>query len=203
MRDFGTDINEHLSALQGVAPRHLVWVESQNRSTGETEPSGFWDGGVSRTFEVEGTPRHYFAAGSLLKVGSIRGGVGLRVRMHELSLSDVSVDVQEAIEKYDARLAPIEIHRVYFSPERGVAIGDPVRILKGWIDEVINPRAPDGETATVTFRVADSVRGLTRTLTQKKSDAAQRLVDPDDRGREYATISGAVDVFWGRREKLS
>ena len=201
MRDFGVDINAHLADLQGVVPRHLMWIEAQNRDTGASEAAGFWNGSVDRDFVIGGVTRTYTAAGSLLNIGPIKGGAGLNVRIHELGLSDVPPEVQDAIELYDARLAPIEVHRVYFHPVKNVVIGDPVRILKGEVDEIKNPRAADGGNAPVTFRIADATRGLTRTLTQKKSDAAQRLIDPNDRGREYATVSGAVNVFWGVKNK--
>lgn len=197
MQDFGVDINAHLADLFGVAPRHLIWIEAQNRDTGATEASGFWNGMMDRDFAIGGVTRNYTAAGSLLNVGTIKGGIGLRVRMHEVQLSSVPPEVRDAISLYDVRLAPVEVHRVYFHPEKNIVIGDPVRILKGEINELEIPIAADGGNGPVTLRIADAVRGLTRTLTQRKSDAAQQVIDPDDRGREYATISGAVDVFWG------
>lgn len=200
MRDFGVDINAHIADLQGVVPRHLLWVEAQNRDTGAVEAQGFWNGSVDRDFTIGGVTRNYVAAGSLLDIGPIKGGVGLNVQMHTIQLSNVPPEVKDAIELYSARLAPVEMHRVYFHPEKNVVIGDPVRILKGSIDQIENPRPAEGGSAPVVLKIASAVRGLTRTLTSKKSDEAQRRIDPIDRGREYATVSGAVDVFWGVKQ---
>ena len=197
MRDFGVDVNAHIADLQGVVPRHLLWVEAQNRDTGAVETAGFWNGAVDRDFTIGGVTRTYTAAGSLLNVGAIRGGTGLNVQMHSVQLSNVPPEVKDAIEFYSVRLAPVEVHRVYFHPEKGVVIGNPVRILKGSIDQIENPRPKEGESAPVVLRIASATRALTRTLTAKKSDEAQRRVDPNDNGREYASVSGAVDVFWG------
>jgi len=197
MRDYGTAIGNHLADLSGVMPRHLVWIEAKNRSTGATETAGFWNGADNRDFTIGGETRSYTGAGTLLQVGGIKGAVGLDVRMHQLSLSGVPQEVLDIIYTYDTRLAPIEAHKVFFDPVKGVTIGDPQRVLKGWVDEMDVPRPVDGQPGEVTLTVASASRALTRTLTTKKSDEAQRRISATDDFRKYASISGAVGVFWG------
>lgn len=201
MRDFGSPINDHLTSLEGVVPRHLVWVEAKNRVTGATETQGFWNGGVDRDFTVEGVTQTYAASGALLNVGSIKGEVGLKVQYYDIVLSGIPTEVQEAINLYDLRLAPIKIHTVFFDPVKNVVIGDPQRILKGTVDEVRDSTPKPGGNRNVTLKIADATRDLTRTLTAKKSDADQRRVSATDRGREYATVSGAVPVWWGNKRE--
>jgi len=196
MREYGTDIETHLASTSGVMVRSLVWIEAKNRDTGATETAGFWNGLDERAFTIGGVSRTYTGAGTLLQVSPITGEVGLNVRMHQLGLSRIPPEVAELIHLYDARLAPIEVHQVYFDPEKGVTIGDPVRVLKGWVDEMPIPTPEAGGTSTVTVTVASAARALTKTLTIKKSDEAQRRIDRTDRGREYAAVSGAVGVFW-------
>lgn len=200
MRDFGADINDHLAAREGVVPRHLLWVEARNRVTGAPEPQGFWNGLVSRQFTVGGVANTYVAAGSLLNPGRIVGEVGLKVQYHTIRLSGVADEVQEALNLYDLRLAPVTLHEVFFDPVRNVVIGEPQRLIRGTIDEVDDPTSPPGEERVVTLRIADAVRDLTRTLTATRSDEDMRRVSATDRGYEYATISGVVDVFWGTRK---
>jgi len=150
---------------------------------------------------LSGLRRAYAGAGALLGVSPITGEVGLNVRMQQVSLSGVTSEVMDLIHLYDARLAPIEVHQVHFDPVKGVTIGDPVRILKGWVDEMPVPTPAEGGTETVTLTVASASRALTRTLTAKKSDEAQRRISATDKGRQYAAISGAVGVFWNVKQK--
>lgn len=203
MRDYGTAIETHLAALEGIHVRSLVWISARNRDTGATETAGFWNGADELTVNIGGVDRTYTGAGALLGVSPITGTVGLQVRMHQLSLSGLPPEVIELIYGYDARLAPIEVHQIHYDPTTGVVIGDPVRILKGWIDEMPVPRPQEGGTATVEVSVASASRALTRTLTSKKSDEMQRRIDPDDRGREYSAVSGAVGVFWNTKNSRS
>lgn len=197
MREYGSEVATHLATSTAISVRHLVWIKARNRDTGAIEETGFWNGLDVREFDIGGSPRTYFGAGALLAISAITGEVGLQVRMHQVSLSGLTPEVVQLIHGYDARLAPIEVHRIFFDPEKGVPIGDPVRVMKGWVDEMPVPTPAEGGTEAVTITVASAARSLTKTLTINKSDEAQRRIDPNDRGREYGSISGAVGVFWG------
>jgi len=203
MRDYGTAVANHLAATAGVQIRHLVWIVAKNRSDGSDETLGLWNGLDVRSFTVGGASRSYTGAGALLEVSPITGEVGLQVRMQQLGLSGLSPEVVQLIHGYDARLAPIEVHRVFFDPIKGKTIGNPVRVLKGWIDEMPVPTPAEGGTANVNITVASASRALTQTLTVNKSDEAQRRISATDRGREYASISGAVGVFWNVKNSRS
>lgn len=199
MRDYGTAIETHLASGAGLQVRHLVWIEAINRDTGLVDPGGFWNGYDARVFSVGGEDRTYQGAGTLLEIAPIIGEVGIRVRMQRVSLSKIPPSVVNLINGYEVRFAPIEVHRVFFDPVKGVQIGDPVRVLKGTVDEMPVPTPAEGGTATVDLTVASAARALTRTLTAKKSDADQRRIDANDKGREYSAIVG-VPVFWGQKQ---
>lgn len=199
MRDYGTAINNHLASGAGVDVRHLVWIEAVDRETGAVDPAGFWNGLDARNFDVGDVTRTYQGAGTLLNIAPIVGTVGIGVRMQRLGLSKIPTAVAQMINAYEVRFAPIEVHRVFFDPVKGVQIGDPVSVLKGSVDEMTVPTPEEGGTATVNLSVASAARALTRKLTVKKSDADQRRVDPDDQGREYAATVG-VPVFWGQKQ---
>lgn len=197
MREHGTDVETHLASLSGAHVRHLVWINARLVSTGLADPAGFWNGLDAREFVVGGETRVYQGAGTLLGIAPIVGEIGISVRMQRLSLSRVPPSVMNLIGLYDLKFAPIEVHRVYFDPVKGVQIGQPARVLKGTIDSFPVPTPADGGSATIEVTVASASRALTRKLTVKKSDSAQKLIDATDRGREYGSISGAVGVFWG------
>ncbi|MEQ9241235.1 hypothetical protein [Roseovarius indicus] len=198
MRDYDSATEAHLASLQGVVPRILVWIEAQNRTTGEKELAGFWNGLDTVVFSIGGEERVYAGAGALLGIEPVVATVGLEVRMHRLSLSEISPAVAQAVRGYDARLAPVEVHRAMIDPATNNLVGIPHRIIKGTVDSIKIPEGTEGESEPLSMTVADAGRSLTQTLTLKKSDATQRAISAADRGREYAAISGAVKVFWGR-----
>jgi hypothetical protein len=197
MREYASAVSTFLGDLRGVKSRALVWIRARNRSTGALEETGFWNGADAQDFVIGGVTRTYYGAGALMQVPPIKGGVGLNVQMHDLMLSGVPPEVLQLIHGYDTRLAPVEIHRAIFDPETDQLLAEPHRLLKGAVENMDVPRPVPGESGEVTITVASAARALTRTLTTNKSDAAQRTINPNDRGREYASISGAVGVFWG------
>lgn len=200
MREYDSAVDDYLADLAGIKARHYVWIRAKNRDTGAEETLGLWNGLDSTTVTIEGESRTYTGAGALLGLDPIRASVGLDVRRHQISLSAIPPEVLQLIHGYDARLAPVEVHRGLFSLETNALVAEPHRILKGWIEEMPVTRPKKGESASVAITVASASRALTRTLTVKKSDAAQRTIDANDQGREYASISGAVAVFWNKRQ---
>ncbi len=190
----------------GVSCHGLLWITAKNRDTGAAESLGLWTGDDHQVFSINSQGRTYFAAGSLLDIEDIVAEVGVQVRQATVTLSGVSNETLVAIKSYDARLAPVEIHRAEFDTETNQLIEEPMRVWKGWIDkitEVISPEDENGvSTATVTLTLVSSARALTRTRSQKFSDASQRLRDPSDGFFKYADVTGA-DIWWGSQRGTS
>ena len=188
-----------LAALQtrsGVVPRHLIWVSAQNRITGLPEEGGIWSGAQNRVFTINGTPRLYVGGGGLVNIDALTTEIGLAVRIQRLTLSPMAPEVEALIREYEARLAPVEIHRALFGPASDDLIAEPHRVFRGWIDEAPDEKgALEGE-GKVTLSLASASRALTKGLALKRSDEGQRLRG-DDRFRRYADVSGSVPVYWG------
>lgn len=203
MREYSSAVEAYIADIGSMVARHLVWIEARNRDTDEIEATGFWNGSDVRVFEIDGVERTYYGAGALLGIEPIQASVGLEVRMQQLSLSSVPPEVVQMIYGYDVRLAPVEVHRALFDPETNTLVAEPHRVLKGTVDTMPVPRPEAGGTAAVTISVASAARAMTRALTVKKSDAAQRAISATDRGREYAAVSGTVSVFWGKVKAIA
>ncbi len=63
---------------------------------------------------------------------------------------------------YDARLAPAEVHRALLSLETGQLIAEPIRVFRGWVDEVKILTGEVGGTGEATVTLTSAARGLTR-----------------------------------------
>lgn len=198
---------EYLSACTGVTSRHMIHVVARNRATGAQEALGLWQGDDHLTIAINGVNRSYFGAGTLIGMEPIRAGIGLEVRMLQLALSPLTPEVTLMLRGYDARLAPAEIHRGLLSLETGQLIAEPIRVFRGWVDEVkirtgaVSGTGEGGDTGEATVTLASAARGLTRALTLTRSDAEMRRRNAGDRFRAYTDIAGEVGVWWGEKRR--
>lgn len=184
----GGDIHAHL----------LIWMKAKNRDTGVTESIGFWTGDDHQSFAVSGATRLYYGAGNIIQVPAFSYEVGLGVRIHTLSMSAISDEVAQAIRAYEPRLAPVEIHRVFFDLANGGIVAPPHRVFRGWCDSVSITRPEIGGSATCEVSVASAARALTKSVAQLKSDETQKLRS-GDRFRRYSAVAGTIEVLWGEK----
>jgi hypothetical protein len=201
MRILDTASSEYLTARTGVASRHMVHVIARNRETGEQEALGLWQGDDHLTIAINGANRTYYGAGGLIGVEPIRAGIGLEARMLQLSLSPLTPEVAQLLRGYDARLAPAEVHRGLLSLETGQLIAEPIRVFRGWVDEVKLRTGEVGGTSEATVTLASAARSLTRALTLTRSDTEMRRRQSGDAFRQYTDIAGEVGVWWGEKRE--
>lgn len=198
MRSYDAAALAALQNRQAILARVLIWTTARNRTTGLPEALGLWTGADDRSFTIAGSPRTYVGAGSIMGVPPMTAQTGVTVRMSRLTLSPLNDAVAALIRTYDARFAPVEIHRALFDPVTTLLIAEPHRVFKGFIDEVELPIDPESGETRCEVTLASSARLLTRTLPLKRSDETQRR-RMDDRFLRYADVSGEVDVYWGER----
>lgn len=200
MRDYDPATLTYLAARpHAIRARLLIWIAARDRISDARATLGLWNGDDSQAISIDGITRTYQAGGALIDIEPVMAGVGVQVRMQQIRLSPVSAAVILAIEGYDARLAPVEIHRALFDVESGQLVAEPHRIFKGWVDEIDAPRPAVGQEGTVTLTLASSARALTRTLATKYSDTSMRQRG-GDRGFRYADVSGSVPIYWGEKK---
>lgn len=183
----------HRVARMGLVPRWLFWVESKNRTTGLTETMGLWTGDQDEAFMIDGASRDYLSA-SVVGFPSLTFGSGLGIQMQTLTLGPISPEVELLLYGYDPRLAPVEVHLVSLDPDTHNTIAIE-RLYKGWIDEAPVKTDPLGGQKICEVSLAGSARGGTRTLSTKKSDAAQSLRG-GDRFRRHADVVSSTN-YWG------
>lgn len=194
---------DHLTARKPLKVRRLIWVAGANRISGAIETMGLWTGDDHQDFVINGETRTYFGAGNIISIDGLRRSAGLEVRSVNLTLSSISPEVEMMIRGYDVRLAPVEIHRIYFDPETDQTLGTPLRVFKGWIDKIDLKTPPEGQEADCKVTLVSNARAGTKGLTLKKSDGTQRLRKlpggAEDRFYQYTDIAGDVPVKWGEK----
>lgn len=198
MKTFDVATQAYMDAQAGIAAAGLVWIQAKDRSTGASASIGLWTGPQDAAISIGGVSRTYLGAGEILGLPDIETEIGLAVREYRLQLSGIAPGVETAARQYDARFAPVEIHRALFNVDTGALVAAPVRVVKGWCERLSFETGPIGGSAVAEMTVVSNARILTRTLATKKSDESQKLRQ-GDRFRKYAEVTGQVGVWWGER----
>ncbi len=197
--NFSTATSAYLANNTRIRARVLFWVRAINRLTGSPETMGLWNGADHREFVIGGETRLYYGAGGLLSVDAITSVTGVKVRQQRISLSPLAPEVQMLIRGYEARFAPVEIHRALFDPDTHQLIDTPHRRFKGYIDKVSLKTGPKGEKVTVELTLASAARALTIPLSRKRSHETLQARSPGDGLRRYADVSGTITTKWGQK----
>lgn len=196
-----------MNALIGngtLVARRLVWITAKDRTTGLAQSVGFWEGVDHASFVIDGVTRSYLGAGAILDAQDVIYRRGLVIQSYEIGLSHLHPAVIAAIRQYDARKAPIEMHRALFSPETGALIAPPHPLLMGFIEEAPIPTAAEGGGGgKMTLSVLPASFALTRTLPMFKSDATQRRRGADRARRYIAGTGQTVTVLWGEKDVVT
>jgi len=198
MRSYSPATAAALASRAGLVAHVLVWASAKNRDTGAVEQIGFWTGDDHQDFTIDAEARSYFGAGGMLEIAPLVMQAGIVVRMQRLVLSPLAPEVAQLFRGYDARLAPVQIHRALFDPDTRDLVDTPHLLFRGWIDaaSIVTPEA--GGAAQIEVTLAGAARALTRSLPGKRSDEAQQR-RAGDRFRRHVDVSGAVEVWWGAR----
>ncbi len=199
MRSYDAPTLAELTDRSGLISRQFLWLTAKNRDTGLPEPVGFWNGEDHEDITINAVVRTYYAAGAHLKIPSIITEVGVQVRTLRITMSPLSPEVATALRGYDARHAPVEIHRALYDKHTRTLISEPKQVFTGFLNKISIPTPETGGTATCTLSVVSSARSLTRKLALKKSDESQQL-RAGDRLRKHADVSDTVTTYWGENK---
>jgi len=209
MRDFiDSATAAALQSKTGIAPVNFLWIAGRNRSTGETETMGLssmWDIMDVDVIDPDtglSVTRTYHAGGGVLTWPAIPLKVGLEVRTIRIRLSNLNAAVLQAIQGYEPKHAPVQIHRGYLDPDTQLMVAPALPRFIGWINAA--PKripAVGGEGGIEIACVSDS-RKLTfvEQLTQNEQFYLDR--DGDEFGKGLDTIGGRVqNITWGTASK--
>lgn len=190
------DINAQVAAALTsgtLSARWLIWIKAKNRQTGSVEAAGISTLDDDMTLAIDGANRKYAGAGPIIGIPEITYEAGTVIQNQRLTLSIIDPTTINLIRAYDSSFAPVEMRICFFNTDKGTVIGVPIA-YQGTVDSI---HIKEGEQASCEIVVASLNRNGTRTLSLKKSDAAQKLRNPNDNGRRYASVAGTVEVAWG------
>jgi hypothetical protein len=196
--EFPTNVITQFQERRGVQGEVLIWIGARDRATGNREWLGFWTGDDHRQFTINGEARTYFGAGNVVGVPPVRSKTGLDVIYHTITLPRFSDELRIALEQYDPRLAPVQVHSVAIDIDTGAPLSDPIRRIKGTLQEAPSTFGAKGSSGSkFALKIASSARLLHQGLPIYKSDEAQQSAYPGDLGREFVGIAGEWPVEWG------
>jgi hypothetical protein len=191
----------YLARREKVVFRWLLWISAKDRVTGLPVNVGFWSGADDRTFVASGQSRPYTGIGELLSVPSLTFEPGPVVRIQTLELKAFSQELEDVISLYDARQAKTELHLALFDAET-MNLVSVERALRGRLDGAPARIGRLGSPSGLRLQIASAARLMTLNLPHKKSDAIQskrQVNGVSDGFRKYASVSGAVTVWWGEQ----
>lgn len=199
MRDLPVEIQAELAKRTGVNVKTFLYVRARNRTTGEPEMVGFWNGHDVATFVVDGQSRIYHGAGSLLGVETYRQASGLHIRSLNIRLSVITPELDAALRLYDSKNAPVEVHQGFFSTETNELVAPLQRVFKGWINKFPVKMPAKGGNGTATVQMVSQSRMLTKKSGMRRSHETQIKRNPVDAFFKFVAITGQLQVAWGAK----
>ena len=160
---------------------------------------GFWGG--AGTLTISGV--NYTGAGSLLSIDQIDMGVDLAaspitVTLRAVPESSLTPDVLANIDNYAYKNRPATLSLVYFNPVDGTIV-TVIPWWQGYVD-IIDHQEQVGGEYTLIGRLEPKSLDHSRIGHRMRSDADQRLIDPNDAFFEHAAITPSEQLPYGRTE---
>jgi hypothetical protein len=195
-----------LGRTKGLVIRDFVTIRAKDRTTGDIEELCLWNGFVPITAPVtkpsdgSSDSRVFQAAGTLLSVQSIPAGMQTEVRTIRVRLSKLSPVALNIIRTYDAKMAPIEIHRGLFDTESHQLVDPALCRFDGYINNAPIKTPKAGSEGYIEVECVSRSRILTRTSGMLFSMETLKRRSSDLFGK-YLDVSGAWRIWWGQEEK--
>lgn len=187
MKDFGPD------AMAAIASGRVMSVGAVHIAT-SPDVLALW-GGYGE-LELPDAPGVTFLGigdrGLIRATGAALGGADQGI---SLELSGVDPALLPLIDPLAAKRAAVVCWRLLFDTSGTQLLAAPI-FTRGRVDQVKVREVPGG-TATITCLVEGAVRGLGRAGGRMRSDADQRLCDPDDEGFAGVSHAGETVIYWG------
>lgn len=156
-------------------------------------PLRIWGGWSNLTFDG----RTFEPVGDRSLVQVAGGALGDAAQNISLSLSGIDAETLALLDASEVARAPTILWRLIFSSD-GNTLLDYHVWSRGTLDQLLREEEVGG-TATITTQLETPARGLGRRGGRMRSDADQRLVDPNDGFFKHTAFAGEKTLYWGGR----
>ena len=203
MRSISTENYEALQARALVA-RDFVTFIVRDRDDGSPVSDHYWSdvGEITCNVidpETGGTSERTFkGAGGLINISDVPLVSTLTVQNVTIALSQVSEQINTLLRTYDCKQGNVQVFRGLFDPDTRELVAPAFPRFVGFIDEAPVKTPKEGATGDVELTCTAHTQELTRTNTETRSDASQRLRSATDNFFADAAVVGEWQQFWGR-----
>lgn len=162
-----------------------------------TPPVLVWGGYGRITLDGE----DYEGVGDRGLVTASGGSIGDSEQNVTLSLSGVEPEVLALFDASQVQRSPTRIWRLIFDGS-GHTLLDAQVFTNGKLDE-ITVEETIGGTSTITAAIETAARGLGRSGQRMRTDADQRLINPNDGAFAKVSYAGNKTLYWGGAKPTS
>lgn len=149
--------------------------------------------GGLRNIAIDG--EEFLAVGDRALVQVMGGALGDSAQSVTLTLSGIDAETIALLDASEVSGAPVTLYRLIFHEATNALLDGSVwgrgRLDRLEVDEVI------GGEAAITATVESPARGLGRRGGRLRSDADQRLIDPNDGFFRNVAFAGEKTLYWG------
>lgn len=185
-----------------IIPRDFVWITAKDRSTGDLNHIGLWNGPVAITVPVlrpdtgDVVDRVYQPLAGRMSIPAIPMEMSLKIRSLTLKFSRLNAAVINAVRVYDPRQQAIEIHRGLLDKDSRKLV-DPAHCRwDGLINRAPITRAKVGDDGMVELETVSHSRWLTMASGDKMD--AHFFEGRGDQAGKYISTIWRVAIPWGQ-----
>lgn len=163
---------------------------------GGDDPIGLWSGDGPLAFVDErGVTRAFVGIGDRAFASISGGAIGGAEQGQTLKVSGIDPTVRGNLDIQSLRGLPTILWRLVFNGA-GTRLLDARVHLRGRIDQAPIEETPDG-TSTLSLSIEGAARGQGRRSERMRSDADQRLINPNDSALRRVAYAGQKTIYAG------
>lgn len=202
-RAIDVDSYAALSARRLVA-RDFIWFVVRDRDTGNPVTDGYWSDVGTIAAEVidpdtsAPVTRTFAGAGGLVSISDIPLVSNLTVQNVTVTLSQVSERINDLVRGYDCKQGKVQIFRGLFDPATHALVAPAFPRFAGTIDEAPITTPEENRSGDVVLTCTGNTQELTRANSDTRSDASQKLRDPDDDFYLHTATVADWQQYWGK-----
>lgn len=194
-----TAVQNHLTARQPFYVRHLLWCRPQPFGGGARVGFGLWTGDDHEVIAVEGEARTYYGAQGGLVIPPARFRQGTEIAETQVGIV-LSPEGETLVRGYNTRLAPFQLHWAVYDANTMKLLGIR-RMFTGLVEGISIPTPEqDGAARPTTIDLVSAARWGTTTVNGHKSDASQRLRNPNDTFRVDSSLGHVASDTWAGKD---